>query len=63
LVLAALLLLDSVGVRPVSARITVGDAVPVIKLSDWEGQRSQTAGLQCFDIEQRCDSVLFGAGV
>jgi hypothetical protein len=38
LVLAALLLLDSVGARPESARITVGDAVPVIKLSDREGQ-------------------------
>ena len=38
LVLAALLLLDGVGARPASARITIGDAAPAIKFLNWEGQ-------------------------
>jgi len=45
LVLAALLLLYGGG-RPAAARITIGDAVPAIKLPNWEGKPVDLADLK-----------------
>ena len=44
--LAALLLLEGARARPAPAKIIIGDAVPAIKLLDWEGQPVNLADLR-----------------
>jgi thiol-disulfide isomerase/thioredoxin len=46
LLLAVLLVLDSVGPRPASARVTIGDTVPALRLSDWQGHAINLADLR-----------------